>query len=64
MTDLKPKIHRLHRRGLFSGPRDALIPSMPRNAQSAVQVDYSVPIAEMAPLLARLVQQTVPEENT
>lgn len=35
-------------------PRDALVPSMPRSALLNVSVDYSVPAAEIAPLLAGL----------
>jgi two-component system, chemotaxis family, protein-glutamate methylesterase/glutaminase len=38
-------------------PDDALIPGMPRNALEYVRVDYSVPVAEIGPLLVRLTRQ-------
>jgi two-component system chemotaxis response regulator CheB len=46
-------------------PATAAEPSMPQSAIDTVAVDYSVPIEEMGPLLARLVQQTtvVPDAN-
>ncbi|MGI4832151.1 MAG: chemotaxis protein CheB [Janthinobacterium lividum] len=44
-------------------PADAEFPSMPENALAAVDVDYRVSIAEMAPLLVKLTAQTVPESN-
>src|SRR5688572_1397980 len=44
-------------------PADAEIPSMPRNALREVEVDYIVPISEMAELLVRLSQEQV-EENS
>jgi two-component system, chemotaxis family, protein-glutamate methylesterase/glutaminase len=39
---------------IVQDPRDAPFPSMPQHAAAAVHVDYSVPIQEMAALLARL----------
>jgi two-component system, chemotaxis family, protein-glutamate methylesterase/glutaminase len=41
-------------------PLDAEIPSMPRNAMREVEVDYVVPVAEMAELLVGLSRETVP----
>jgi two-component system chemotaxis response regulator CheB len=38
-------------------PSDAEVPSMPENALREVDVDYSVPIAEMADLLVRLTKE-------
>ncbi|HET8748175.1 MAG TPA: chemotaxis protein CheB [Ramlibacter sp.] len=38
-------------------PATAEEPSMPRSALDALDVDYSVPLAELGPLLARLVHQ-------
>jgi two-component system chemotaxis response regulator CheB len=38
-------------------PADAMFPSMPAHALSRVDVDYSVPSAEIGPLLAKLVAQ-------
>ena len=38
-------------------PDDAPHPEMPRNAAAAVDVDYSLPVAEMGPLLSRLARE-------
>lgn len=43
---------------IVQDPRDAEIPSMPENAMREVDVDYVVPVSEMADLLVRLVEQT------
>ncbi len=43
-------------------PDDALYPSMPRSALAHVDVDYSVPLREIGPLLATLVQQSIAQE--
>jgi two-component system chemotaxis response regulator CheB len=40
-------------------PKDALYPSMPESALQYVEADYTVPVAEIAPLLARLAKQPV-----
>ena len=52
-----------HRGGLaiVQDPQDAEVPSMPENALREVEIDYRVPIAEMAELLARLSQEKVAE---
>jgi two-component system chemotaxis response regulator CheB len=42
-------------------PDEALIPSMPLSAVQNVEVDHVVSIAEMGPLLARLVRESVEE---
>ena len=42
---------------MIQEPDDALFPQMPLNAQDQVQIDYSVPAAEMAALLTRLTNQ-------
>jgi len=42
-------------------PNDAEIPSMPENALEYVDVDYKVPVSEMAALLARLVEEEAEE---
>lgn len=44
-------------------PVDALFPDMPINAMKAVRVDHTVPIADMASLLARLVRESAAEEK-
>ena len=41
-------------------PLDAEVASMPRNAMRAADVDYAVPAADLAALLARLCQQPAP----
>ncbi len=52
-----------HRGGLaiVQDPLDAEVPSMPENAMREVEIDYSVPVSEMADLLVRLSQEEVPE---
>jgi two-component system chemotaxis response regulator CheB len=42
---------------IVQDPATAEEPSMPQSALDGVQVDYSVPVGEIGPLLARLVQQ-------
>ncbi|MEA2779919.1 MAG: two-component system, chemotaxis family, protein-glutamate methylesterase/glutaminase [Rhodospirillaceae bacterium] len=42
---------------IIQDPADALVPDMPLSAKRYVDVDYSVPIAEMGDLLARLVAE-------
>jgi len=44
-------------RTVIQHPRDALYPSMPLSAMTAMQVDYIVPLAELADLLVRLVRE-------
>ncbi len=40
---------------IVQDPADALFPSMPESAMDYVQVDYCLPLAKIAPLLAQLV---------
>jgi two-component system chemotaxis response regulator CheB len=42
-------------------PAEALYPSMPSNARDHVAVDHCLPVAQIAPLLARLVNEPVEE---
>lgn len=44
-------------------PTEAAVSSMPESALAAVDVDYRVPMAEMAPLLVRLTAETVTEAS-
>jgi two-component system chemotaxis response regulator CheB len=44
-------------------PYDALVPSMPLSAVTHVRVDYVVPLAEVAPLLARLAGEPAGERS-
>ncbi len=41
-------------------PQEALYPSMPQNALNNVAVDHCLPVAEIAPLLARLAHDPAP----
>lgn len=52
-----------HRGGLaiVQQPEEAEVPSMPENAMAAVEVDYCLPISEIAALLIKLTSQSVPE---
>jgi two-component system, chemotaxis family, protein-glutamate methylesterase/glutaminase len=45
---------------IVQDPEDALYPSMPRSAMRHVQVDYSVPLRDLAPLLIRLTEAEAP----
>src|SRR5262245_54852825 len=40
-------------------PLDAVHPDMPRNAALEIDVDYSLPVAEIAPLLVRLSREKI-----
>ncbi len=44
-------------------PDDALIPAMPQSALEHVEVDYRVPVAEMAAVLEQMVRLPVPEKS-
>jgi two-component system chemotaxis response regulator CheB len=46
---------------VIQDPRDALYPSMPLSAMSAMQVDYVVPLNELAGVLRRLVDEPAGE---
>lgn len=45
-------------------PDDAMFPDMPRNAMSHVQVDYAVPLAEIAGLLVQLTDGSVSDPTS
>ena len=49
-------IKKLGGTAIVQDPEEALFPSMPANALKHVTVDHCVPLAEIAPLLIRLVQ--------
>jgi two-component system, chemotaxis family, protein-glutamate methylesterase/glutaminase len=58
-------LHAIKQRGgvaIVQDPDEALYPSMPRSAIENVAVDYILPLAEIAPLLARLAHQPVDEQ--
>ncbi|GHO58900.1 hypothetical protein KSB_73750 [Ktedonobacter robiniae] len=44
---------------IVQDPRDALYPSMPQSAREYVDVDYTFPLKEIAPLLTRLAHEPV-----
>jgi two-component system chemotaxis response regulator CheB len=44
-------------------PRDALVPFMPESALAHVEVDYCLPLAEIAPLLVRLAAEATEEKG-
>jgi two-component system chemotaxis response regulator CheB len=44
-------------------PADALVPFMPLNAMTHVEIDYCVPLGEIAPLLVRLTNDAVEEKG-
>jgi two-component system, chemotaxis family, protein-glutamate methylesterase/glutaminase len=44
---------------IVQDPKDALFPDMPRNALAAVQVDYLLPQAEIATVIAELIQRPI-----
>ncbi|HEU4594251.1 MAG TPA: chemotaxis protein CheB [Pyrinomonadaceae bacterium] len=44
-------------------PHDALVPFMPESALAHVEVDYCLPLAEIAPLLMRLTTEATEEEG-
>jgi two-component system chemotaxis response regulator CheB len=48
---------------IVQDPAEALYPSMPGNARDHIDVDYCLPVAEIAPLLVRLVQEPVPKRD-
>jgi two-component system chemotaxis response regulator CheB len=48
---------------IVQDPSEALAPNMPRNAMRKVKVDYCVPLAEIAPLLVRLVNGNTRKRN-
>ena len=55
-------VKRLDGLGVIQEPDDALYPNMPDNVLQYVDVDYQVPITELAPLLCRLIEETVPDK--
>ena len=48
---------------IVQDPSEAPFPSMPLSVIQDVKVDYSVPLAEIAPLLTRLSRETIEEEG-
>ncbi len=56
-------VKRLGGLGIVQQPDDALYASMPDSVLQHVDVDYSVPLTELAPLLCQLTEETVIDEH-
>jgi two-component system chemotaxis response regulator CheB len=56
-------IKRLGGTAIVQDPREAFMPSMPQSAMDQVDVDHCLPVAEIAPLLARLASAPAAEEG-
>jgi len=56
-------IKRLGGTAVVQDPEEAFMPSMPLNALRQVEVDYTLPLAEIAPLLVRLTRTSVAEQG-
>jgi two-component system chemotaxis response regulator CheB len=56
-------IKRLGGTAVVQDPDEAFMPSMPLSAINRVEVDYTLPVAQVAPLLARLASTSVAEQG-
>jgi two-component system chemotaxis response regulator CheB len=56
-------VKRLGGVAVVQDPEEAFMPSMPQRALEQVEVDYKLPVAEIAPLLARLARTSVAEQG-
>jgi two-component system chemotaxis response regulator CheB len=56
-------VKRLGGAAVVQNPEEAFMPSMPLSALSQVEVDYTLPLAEIAPLLVRLASTSVAEQG-
>jgi len=56
-------VKRLGGVAVVQNPDEALMPSMPQSALAQVEVDYTLPLAEIAPTLARLARTSVAEQG-
>jgi two-component system chemotaxis response regulator CheB len=56
-------IKRLGGTAVVQDPEEAFMPSMPLSALNQVEVDYTLPLAEIAPLLVRLTRTSVAEQG-
>jgi two-component system chemotaxis response regulator CheB len=48
---------------VIQDPKEAMFPSMPQSAQAYVDIDYCLPLAEIAPLLVRLSSEPAAEDR-
>jgi two-component system chemotaxis response regulator CheB len=56
-------VKRLGGVAVVQDPAEAFMPSMPQSALEQVEVDYTLPLAEIAPLLSRLARTSVAEQG-
>lgn len=56
-------VKRLGGVAVVQDPEEAFMPSMPQSALDQVEVDYRLPLVEIAPLLARLTSTSVAEQG-
>ncbi len=56
-------VKRLGGVAVVQNPEEAFMPSMPQSALAQVEVDYMLPLAEIAPMLARLARTSVAEQG-
>jgi two-component system chemotaxis response regulator CheB len=49
---------------IVQDPNDASVDAMPQNALKLIEADFVIPAADIGPLLGRLVDQTVEEEDS
>jgi two-component system chemotaxis response regulator CheB len=56
-------VKRLGGVAVVQDPEEAFMPSMPQSALAQVEVDYTLPLAEIAPLLSRLARTSVAEQG-
>ncbi len=56
-------IKRLGGAAVVQDPEEAFMPSMPLSALGQVEVDYTLPVAEIAPLLVKLTRTSVAEQG-
>ncbi|MCA1617842.1 MAG: chemotaxis protein CheB [Acidobacteria bacterium] len=56
-------VKRLGGVAVVQDPEEAFMPSMPQSALEQVEVDYTLPLAEIAPLLSRLAGTSVAEQG-
>jgi two-component system chemotaxis response regulator CheB len=56
-------VKRLGGVAVVQDPEEAFIPSLPQSALEQVEVDYTLPLAEIAPTLARLARTSVAEQG-
>ncbi|MCY7350138.1 MAG: chemotaxis protein CheB [Cytophagaceae bacterium] len=56
-------VKRLNGVSIVQSPDDALYADMPLNVMEYVDVDHTIPLAELGPLLCRLIDEPAPEQH-